>query len=353
MFSTILKHEEITDRQTAAETAKRWGMTKRRVLQLCREGKVYAAKKVNGEWTIPTVAVRPTDRRRYRNAVIPKHLAMILSYADAAVRDVPPNQRGFSSDALNFFIRGSAFNLHTLETSPLNFSDVCEILEGRAVGGKELQEQIDVLYHQRAIRFIVQSVEDSRWLSMRLVEQLHSLLLCGKPNQFAKMRRRTRVKECVQRVRTRKEHPIWLATDFLVRFLLLDPYDEHVERTAYMVANFILMRHGYPPVLIYRAVFRWWHSNMRLFLLNPNASLIDEWEDYFELENDKERTPERPIASILARTPLDPTIFVSLFAKAIRRSCRLGLMRAIPTPSAKIEPDDFESEDCCETSTSW
>ena len=48
--------------------------------------------------------------------------------------------------------------------------------------------------------------------------------------------------------------------------------------SAYMVANFILMSHGYPPVIIYRAVFRWWRNHML----------------------------------------------------AVKRSCRLGLMRAIP-----------------------
>ena len=97
-----------------------------------------------------------------------------------------------------------------------------------------------------------------------------------------------------------------------------------------MVANFILMNHGYPPVIIYRAVFRWWR-NYLLYVhdSNPNEPLIDEWEHLFDLEDDDELTPE-DVKLELARTPIDPTIFVSVFAKAVKRSCRLGLMRAIP-----------------------
>lgn len=330
MPKELFIRSEITDRQSAAETAKRWGMTKRRVLQLCREGKVYAAKMVDGEWTIPTTAVRPPDGRKYRKTSLPRHLSIVLRYADAAVRDVPAEMRGWSPDALDYFIRGSAFHLHTLETSSLNFGDICEILAGRAVAGKSIYEQMDVIYHKKAARFMVRAVEECRWLSVRFVEQLHGLLACGSPHHREPMRERDRVGECVRRVRTLRMHPIWLAADFLVRFLVLEPYDEHVERTAYMVANFILMSHGYPPVIIYRAVFKWWRNHL-LYVhdANPNEPLIDEWEHLFDLEDDDELTPE-DVKLELARTPIDPTIFGSVFAKAIKRSCRLGLMRAIP-----------------------
>ena len=330
MHGNISRQKEITDRQSTAETAKRWGMTKRRVLQLCRAGKVYAAKMVDGEWTIPTAAVRPVDGRRYRNIEVPRHLATVLGYADAAVRDVPTEERGYSPEALDYFIRGSAFHLHTLETSPLNFGDVCENLAGRAVGGKSLYEQMGVIWHQRAIRFVVRAV-DERWLlSVRFVEQLHGLLSCGNPRHHEPMQQRECVNGCVRRVRTLKMHPVWLAADFLVRFLVLEPYDENVERTAYMVANFILMSHGYPPVIIYRAVFRWWRDYLKLeFQNNPDSAIIDERDCLFDLEDEEDITPEDMKRS-LARSPIDPTIFASVFVKAIKRSCRLGLMRAIP-----------------------
>lgn len=318
----------------AAETAKRWGMSKRRVLQLCLSGKVYAAKMVKGKWTIPTNALRPPDGRPYRKMCIPKHLAIILRYADATRRDVPKEMRKRSKKALDYFIRGSAFHLHTLKTSRLTFGDVCEVLAGRAVGGKPLHEQMDVVYHQRAVMFMVQALRQGRRLSVLLVQQLHGLIACGDQFHREPMRERARVDECVRRVRTLWLHPIHLAADFLVRFLVLAPYDKQVECTAYMVANFILMSNGYPPVVIYRRVFKWWR--VRYMNLPPGHSeretkLVEEYSEVLDGTDwdGDELTPEdRTIKQ--AHTPVDPTIFVYIFAKAIHRSCNLGLMGAIP-----------------------
>ena len=161
---------EITDRQDAAATARRWGMTKRRVLQLCREGKVYAAKMENGVWTIPTNAVRPPDGRKYRAKMIPKHVAMVLRYADAAVRDVRDDEWMPLPEAKEYFIRGSAFHMHTLETSRLTFRDVCSVLSGNAVGGKPIDEQIAVRHHKEAAEFMLNAALRRQRLSLKFVE---------------------------------------------------------------------------------------------------------------------------------------------------------------------------------------
>ena len=333
-----IRTPEITDRQDAAETAKRWGMSKRRVLQLCREGKVYAAKMVDGKWTIPTAAVRPVDGRQNRAKHIPDHLRTVLDYADAAVRDVPECEREWSDDAFEYFLRGSAYHMHMVKTSHLTFSDVCCLLEGKAVGGKPLFDQMQVVYHKRAIRFIVAAIRDGRHLSVRLVEELHGLLQCGSRYHREPMRERRRVDDSVKRVRNLKKHPIWKAADFFVRFLLLNPYSRCSEVTAYLVANFILMSNGYPPIIVFRAVFRWWDMWGRLKLVDfpPNegrffwkkTGLADDWGNFLD-EDFPDMMPEE-VEKQVSRSIVDPTIFVSLFAKSIRRSCRRGLMRAIP-----------------------
>ena len=325
--------QEITDRQDAAETARRWGMTKRRVLQLCREGKVYAAKMVDGKWTIPTAAVRPVDGRQNRAKHIPDHLRTVLDYADAAVRDVPERERKWSDDAFEYFLRGSAYHMHMVKTSHLTFSDVCNVLEGKAVGGKPLFDQMQVVYHKRAIRFIAAAIRDGRRLSVRLIEELHGLLQCGSRYHREPMKQRRRVDDSVKRVRNLNAHPIWKAADFFVRFLVLNPYSRCTEVTAYLIANFILMSNGYPPIIVFRAVFRWWDmkcwlelSNGRFFWKRPG--LADNWGNFLD-GNFPDRMPEE-IERLKAGTIVDPTIFAGLFAKAIRRSCRRGLMRAIP-----------------------
>ena len=341
---------EITDRQSAAQTAKRWGMTKRRVLQLCREKKVYAAKLVDGVWTIPTVAVRPPDGRQHRGAHIPKHLANHLRYADAAVRDAREAGLGNPDDALEYFVRGSASHLHTLKYSSFNFGEVCEILSGRAVEGKPKCNRKDVEYHQLAINFIMAALKERRWLSVRFVEQLHGLLLCGDPNYREPMKGRKCVKKCVERVRSLKKHPVWLAADFFVRFLALKPYSKQLERTAYMVVNFILMRNGYPPVIIYRGMIRWWRLRVleqpdEDYSKNEDAWCTDEETlrgGYLKpYELDEYNMPDEADLLSFVHTKWDPTIIVSVLVKSIKRSCRLGLLPlAVPrTRRSRANPD--------------
>ena len=64
-----------------------------------------------------------------------------------------------------------------------------------------------------------------------------------------------RVAELTARLTGGVMHPIVQAGIFIIDFLLASPFDGENERTAYLVANFILMKNGYPPVIIYRALF--------------------------------------------------------------------------------------------------
>ena len=317
----------ITDRQDAAATAKRWGMTKRRVLQLCRAGKVYAAKRERGIWMIPANAVRPPDGRKYRAKMIPKHIAMVLRYADAAVRDVREDEWMAWPEAKEYFIRGSAFHMHTLETSRLTFRDVCCVLSGKAIGGKPIDEQIAVRHHREAVLFMLDAAQRRQRLSLKFVEAMHGLLAHGSRYCREPMMNRKYVAHAIHRVNRMKAHPIYLAADFLTRLTLLEPYLDENERTAYMLANYILIVNSYPPFMLYRAVFRWWRErcdDLDVF----DESAFDENAGHGRSYGDLMRKINATWQ--LVHTPLDPTIFVSVIAKSVRCSCRRGLRLDIP-----------------------
>lgn len=53
-----------TDFLSAAETAKRWGISKRRVQIFCSQGRVNGAMKVGLVWIIPAIAEKPQDPRK-------------------------------------------------------------------------------------------------------------------------------------------------------------------------------------------------------------------------------------------------------------------------------------------------
>lgn len=48
---------------TIQETAKKWGISERRVNVLCSEGRIEGAVKFGNTWAIPETAEKPTDAR--------------------------------------------------------------------------------------------------------------------------------------------------------------------------------------------------------------------------------------------------------------------------------------------------
>ncbi len=51
---------------TTSEVAERWGITTRRVVVLCQEGRIPGAVQKSRVWLIPDNAEKPEDGRHYR-----------------------------------------------------------------------------------------------------------------------------------------------------------------------------------------------------------------------------------------------------------------------------------------------
>jgi len=51
---------------SAAEVANNWGVSKRRVTILCKEGRIPGAQIVGNMWVIPKDAKKPEDPRKER-----------------------------------------------------------------------------------------------------------------------------------------------------------------------------------------------------------------------------------------------------------------------------------------------
>lgn len=49
---------------TTQEAAEKWGITKRRVQILCRQGRINGAIRMGVFWVIPKVADKPVDARK-------------------------------------------------------------------------------------------------------------------------------------------------------------------------------------------------------------------------------------------------------------------------------------------------
>ena len=48
---------------TAAQTAEKWNISRRRVSKLCSEGRIEGAKLMGNVWLVPEDAKKPEDKR--------------------------------------------------------------------------------------------------------------------------------------------------------------------------------------------------------------------------------------------------------------------------------------------------
>ena len=49
---------------TAAQTAEKWNISRRRVSKLCSEGRIEGAKLMGNVWLVPEDAKKPEDKRK-------------------------------------------------------------------------------------------------------------------------------------------------------------------------------------------------------------------------------------------------------------------------------------------------
>ena len=325
-------------RVSAEEIACRWGISARRVRKFCQERRIFAARKIDGVWMIPVTAERPVDGRYYRCRNVPSHLEEVVHHADRAMRDACRRRPPYSpQNRINFFLLGSAFHLHKLEPSSLTFDDVRKVIAGKAVGGKSLEDQLAVLWHVKALRHVFEAVRRRRRLSVRLVEELRAILGCGSADGRVRYRQGLddqcrdgagRIAELTARLTGGVMHPIVQAGIFIIDFLLASPFDGENERTAYLVANFILMKNGYPPVIIYRALF--------------NAAADYRWRRKQMIADDKKvsrlglRMPARIFPSLRSG------FFSAVVARAVRWSCKKDL-HLILRHEYFYEDDDYDN----------
>jgi len=164
------------------------------------------------------------------------------------------------------------------------------ILFGITAQGKPLKDHFEVTGHDNAVKWILDIVKEERPLNENFIRELHKLILKepyevdaitedGNPTkkkinigEYKKTPNHVKTKTGeIFRFATPEETPIlmeelieWyrskeadkttnhiiLAADFHYKFIRIHPFDDSNGRTARIIMNFILLKYGYPPVVI-------------------------------------------------------------------------------------------------------
>ncbi|GAA4778531.1 hypothetical protein GCM10023231_01380 [Olivibacter ginsenosidimutans] len=183
------------------------------------------------------------------------------------------------------------YNSNSLEGNSLTFGETkALILHGITAQGKPLKDHFEITGHDEAIKWVTDVVKGDHPLTESFIRELHTLLL-KEPydvDAITPEGQPTRRRIAVGRYKTAPNHvltktgevfrfatpeetpakmhdllewyraesgeedvnPVILAAEFHYRFILIHPFDDGNGRTARILMNFILMKSGYPPVII-------------------------------------------------------------------------------------------------------
>jgi Fic family protein len=156
-----------------------------------------------------------------------------------------------------------------IEGNTLTQSETQIVLEkGITIGGKALQDHLEVINHGRAIDYIRDLAQSDEAIGEWEIRQLHGLVCRGEagagayrsvnvmaagsdhrypnaltvPNLMAEF--------VLWMMTSTRLHPIVLASEVHYRFVSIHPFSDGNGRTARLLMNLILLRSGYPIAVI-------------------------------------------------------------------------------------------------------
>ena len=183
------------------------------------------------------------------------------------------------------------YHSNNLEGNSLTYGETKALLmHGITAQGKPLKDHFEVTGHNEAINWVIEVVKGDRPLTENFIRELH-LLLLKEPYEVDAITpdgNHTKKRIAIGSYKTSPNHvktktgeifyfatpeetpakmadlmawynekiaqedvnPILLSAEFHYRFIRIHPFDDGNGRTARILMNFILMKFGYPPVIV-------------------------------------------------------------------------------------------------------
>lgn len=191
------------------------------------------------------------------------------------------------------------YNSNAIEGSTMTFNETKLVLnEGLTIGGKKLNEHLEVINHKYAIDFI-EELSIVKTISLRDIKDIHALVLRGIDDKYAGKFRDTLVgvrlssgqiknftaplliddamNDFIAQLATDKNHPIIKAALAHYKFVTIHPFIDGNGRTARLLMNLILLQHGYPPAIIRIT------NRASYILAIENAQQNNQLDDFYQV----------------------------------------------------------------------
>jgi len=163
------------------------------------------------------------------------------------------------------------YNSNAIEGNTLTLKETLLVLEdGLTIGKKSLKEHLEAINHKEAIIFVEELASASHKTTERNIKEIHSLILKEIDKDYAGRYRNIQVRisgsshlppdplfvpELMEQFAEKwlansRQHPVIQASMAHFELVSIHPFIDGNGRTARLLMNLILMKHGYSPAVI-------------------------------------------------------------------------------------------------------
>lgn len=192
------------------------------------------------------------------------------------------------------------YNSNSIEGNSLTLKETFLVInEGITVKGKPLKDHLETKDHYAALGHLYDLVDQKKPISVRLIKNLHKVVLKGTDGEWAGAYRTSgvviggsdhtppdaaevpsRMKGLVEWVNSSKLHVLELASLLHHKIVYIHPFLDGNGRTARIVMNLLLMQEGFPLSII----------------------LKNDHKKYYEVLDRADKGDYEPLVSFIART---------------------------------------------------